>query len=167
MQEDSPRKVSTGVRFWTWRVVLVAALAGIIGGVFATRRYELALLTGAGIVLVVASATLPQREKAWFAENFFIGFAAGVAFSATSVGVGLAQAEMPLSRAATVLLPFLAACAVLAVAELLWSQIRHRVVSSDKPSRPADLPGVILGMISGAGVAFLCAGYLGIPLSLV
>ncbi|MCX7014786.1 MAG: hypothetical protein NTW86_19935 [Candidatus Sumerlaeota bacterium] len=167
MEENSTPNLSNGVQFWLWRLALVAAITGSIAGVLLTQRYALALVAGAGVVLAVASATLPRQDKAGLLEDFVIGLLAGLAYGVAFIGLGLGQGEMPLSHAAIALTPFLAACGVLAVAEILWSRIRQHPAPSDRPSPRADVLGVVLGMLFGAGVAFLCGGYLGIHLPIL
>ncbi len=158
---------AVGTQRWTWRVVHVVTLAAISGALFLSRRYALVLLGGTGSVLVVASLTAPPREKSLFAGSVVVGLLGGLAFGVTFVVLGLAQAEMPLSHAALTLLPFLAACAVISLGDLLWAVVRRNASQeSGLSTGSTDLLPLVLGMVLGVGAALLGAGYLAIPIEL-
>lgn len=158
---------SARTRTWVGRAVQIVALAVTVVGVVASRHVALALLLGSGTAVLAAAATLPRRDKPRFAEDLLLGIPAGLAFGFTFLGLSLAAGELRLSRASTALLPFLAACLVLALLGLLRPVIRRRLEAEQALPETGGFLGLAIGMVFGAGLAFLTIGYLGLPVHLL
>ena len=168
MADDLNATVPRREGVWLWRAISLAALAGAAVGLFLSHHHALLLLAASGVMLAAAMFALPRAGNSLFVADFLLGLPGGLAFGITFLGLALAQGELRLSRASATLVPFTVACLVAAVFGLFQPALRARL-ARDAPTQwnGAGFIGVVAGLIFGAGLVFLFAGYFGIPVELL